>query len=531
MIRISDLSMPLDYTEKELRDAAARALKISANEITAFSLFRRSVDARKKDRVHFICAVNLSLAVDETAVLKKAKGIKAVLTAPYHYSLPKRAVPPQRPVVVGAGPAGLFAGLILAKAGARPILVERGRDVDRRSQDVEEFFLTGRLNPLSNVQFGEGGAGTFSDGKLNTGTKDPRARKVLEEFVAAGAPEEILYQAKPHIGTDRLKTTVKNLRTAILSLGGEVRFETQMTGLRIKNGKISGIDTLGPGGTETLETSHVILAIGHSARDTFQSLLDQGVAMEQKPFSVGARIEHAQTWIDRAQYGKFAGHPALGAADYKLAVHLPGGRGVYTFCMCPGGQVVAAASEENRLVTNGMSRFARDGENANSALLVGIAPADFKSESPMAGVEYQRRIEEAAFSLGGGGYRAPAQLVGDFLKKQPSAALGEVVPSYRPGITLTSLDRCLPREITEAMRQGLRLMDARLHGFARPDAVLTGVETRSSSPVRILRSDTLEARGIRGLYPCGEGAGYAGGIISAAVDGIRCAEAVLSPDK
>lgn len=529
MIRVCDLSMPLDYTEKDLREAAAKALNIPLNEIKAFSLARRSIDARKKDQVHFICAVNLSLSGEETAVLKRSRYKKAFLAPPYHYSLPNAFLPALRPIVIGTGPAGLFAGLILAQAGARPILIERGRDVERRSRDVEEFFLTGKLNPLSNVQFGEGGAGTFSDGKLNTGTKDARARKVLEEFAAAGAPEEILFQAKPHIGTDRLRTTVKNLRRTIIALGGEVRFETQMTRLQIHGGKITGVELFGKKGTEVLETSHVILAVGHSARDTFQALLNQGVVMEQKPFSIGARIEHSQKAIDRAQYGRFAGHPALGPADYKLAVHLPNGRGVYTFCMCPGGQVVAAASEEGRLVTNGMSRFARNGENANSALLVGVTPADFASDSPLAGVEYQRRLEEAAYRLGGGSYRAPAQLAGDFLKKQPTSAFGSVVPSYQPGVTPASLDQCLPPEIADAMRQGLRLMDAKLHGFAQADAVLTGVETRSSSPVRIPRTETLEAVGLQGLYPCGEGAGYAGGIVSAAVDGIRCAEAVLRP--
>ena len=529
MIRVCDLSMPLDYTEKDLREAAAKALNIPLNEIMAFSLARQSIDARKKDQVHFFCAVNLSLAGEETAVLKRSRYKKAFLAPPYHYSLSNTFLPALRPIVIGTGPAGLFAGLILAQAGARPILIERGRDVERRSRDVEEFFLTGKLNPLSNVQFGEGGAGTFSDGKLNTGTKDTRARKVLEEFAAAGAPEEILFQAKPHIGTDRLRTTVKNLRRTIIALGGEVRFETQMTRLQIHGGKITGVELFGKKGTEVLETSHVILAVGHSARDTFQALLNQGVVMEQKPFSVGARIEHSQKEVDRVQYGRFAGHPALGSADYKLAVHLPNGRGVYTFCMCPGGQVVAAASEEGRLVTNGMSRFARNGENANSALLVGVTPADFASDSPLAGVEYQRRLEEAAYRLGGGSYRAPAQLAGDFLKKQPTSAFGSVVPSYQPGVTPASLDQCLPPEIADAMRQGLRLMDAKLHGFAQADAVLTGVETRSSSPIRIPRTETLEAVGLQGLYPCGEGAGYAGGIVSAAVDGIRCAEAVLRP--
>ena len=376
------------------------------------------------------------------------------------------------------------------------------------------------------MQFGEGGAGTFSDGKLNSGIKDPRCRRVLEEMHRAGAPESILWQAKPHVGTDHLKAMVKNLREQIIALGGDVRFETRLTGLEIENGRVTGAVLEGPEGVSTLPTDAVILAVGHSARDTFEMLAKAGAAMSRKPFAIGARIEHRQDWINRAQYGPAAGHPALGAADYKLAVHLPGGRSVYTFCMCPGGQVVAAASEAGGVVVNGMSLYARDGENANSALLVNVLPEDFGGDDPLAGVRFQRRWERAAFEAGGGDYRAPAQRVGDFLARRPSDGPGGVTPSYRPGVKWGSLDGCLPGFVTEAMREALPLLDRKLKGFAHPDAVLTGVETRSSSPVRIERDENCVSN-IAGLYPCGEGAGYAGGIMSAAVDGIRCAEAVM----
>ena len=521
--RISELRLELDGSEENLKKEAAKRLRVSPESIRSLSLFRKSVDARKKDDVHFICTVEADCP--SARAPRDRRVSKAV---PYRYELPACRPLEQRPVVVGFGPAGMFAALILAQAGQCPIVLERGSRVEERGKKVSCFWKTGRLDPECNVQFGEGGAGAFSDGKLNTGTKDPRIRKVLEEFAAAGAPQEILWEAKPHIGTDRLPGAVRGIREQILSLGGEIRFDAQMTSLLQKSGRVSGVEFQKNGGTtERLETSRVILAVGHSARDTFGLLVSAGVPMEPKAFAVGARIEHPQRMIDAAQYGKFAGHPALGAADYKLAVHLENGRGVYTFCMCPGGQVVAAASEPGRLVTNGMSRFARDGENANAALLVGVGPADFGADGPLAGVEFQRRLEEAAFRLGGGEYRAPAQRAEDFLACRSSPRMGEVSPTYLPGVTPCSLDECLPQFIADSMREGIRRMDARLRGFALPDAVLTAAETRSSSPVRILRGADGQSLSLPGLYPCGEGAGYAGGIVSAAVDGIKCAEQIL----
>ncbi len=530
MIRINEIKLSLDDDEVLLKSKAAKALKINEKYITNLTVFKKSIDARHKDDVHFTYSVDVTISLDEEQIVAKCKSNKAAIVKPYKYDLPTNNRNSQfRPVVVGFGPAGMLAGLILAQAGTRPIILERGKDIDARQKDVNEFWTKRKLSEESNVQFGEGGAGTFSDGKLTTGIKSPFIRKVLEELYEAGAPEEILYSSKPHIGTDRLAIVVKNIRKKIEKLGGEVKLECRLDKLHTANGAVQGVSYIHNGERFDIETDSVIMAIGHSARDTVEMLYNLGVEIIQKPFSVGARIEHPQSLINKAQYGKFADHPKLGAADYKLACHGLHERGAYTFCMCPGGTVVAAASEKEGVIVNGMSSLARDGENANSALLVGIEPKDFPSEHPLAGIYYQREIEHKAFELAGGDYRAPAQLVGDFLAGKESKELGSVQPTCPTGVTLTNIEECLPQKVSATMKDAIVQMDGKLHGFNLYDAVLTAPETRSSSSVRILRDEFLECN-IQGVYPCGEGAGYAGGIVSAAVDGIKCAEAVLKDE-
>ncbi len=530
MIRLNNIKVPLDYDEKTLLRLAETKLNARGQVLTT-RVAKKSVDARDKGDVHFVMALDVILRGDEQKILSRLpRGVQATLAKPEPKARSLSGARfERRPLVVGLGPAGLFAAYTLALSDAKPIVIERGQDVARRAAAVESFWAGGAFNPRSNVQFGEGGAGAFSDGKLTTGISDPRCAQALRVLYECGAPEEILYLAKPHIGTDRLPGVVKTLREKIVALGGEARFETRLIGLEIEDGRVAAALLEKADGTqETLPTDSVVLAIGHSARDTFEMLHSLGVTMIRKPFSIGARIEHSQKMIDRSQYGPAAAHPALGAADYKLSVRLPNGRSAYTFCMCPGGSVVAAASEVGGVVTNGMSVFARDGENANSALLVGVEPEDFGGDDPLAGVRFQRRWEQAAFQLGGGDYRAPAQLVDDFLKGVKSAGCGDVRPTYRPGVTYTDLSACLPGFVTETMRLALQRMDRQLSGFASPGALLTGVETRSSSPLRIQRGEDCQSVSLTGLYPCGEGAGYAGGILSAAVDGMRVAEALLS---
>jgi hypothetical protein len=523
MIRVNNIRVSVDSRQQVL-EPLLQKLHIPNDQLLSYRIYKESIDARRTEMIYFVYSVDVEVKNPAALLKRHDPDISSAPDLEYRYPPIGQEELAERPIIVGTGPAGLFCGLLLAELGYRPLLLERGGDVEERTRAVEGFWRGGKLDLSNNVQFGEGGAGTFSDGKLTSLIKDLRGHKVLQELVRSGAPEEIVFTHKPHVGTDRLKQVVRNLRERIIALGGEVRWHAQVTSLILQSGRVSGVVV---NNQLTVPTKVLVLAIGHSARDTFASLHDQGLKMEPKPFSIGVRVEHPQYLINRAQYKRFADHPNLGAADYKLVYHAKNGRSAYTFCMCPGGEVVAAASEEGCLCTNGMSEYARAAENANSALLVGVEPADFGSEHPLAGIEFQRRFERAAFQLGGGDYRAPAQLVSDFLAGRASGHLGKVQPSYRRGVTPTDLAGCLPDYVIETMRAAIMDFDRRLQGFASPDAVLTGVETRSSSPVRIPRDgDYLSNWG--GVYPCGEGAGYAGGIISAAIDGLRVAEAIAN---
>ena len=540
MLRLSEIKLPLNHTENDLPEAILRTLKISAEELLGFNIYKRSYDARKKGNIMLIYQLDIELSDSvEKRILESTPALPRVGPSPdTNYKFVAQAATDfptanqQRPIIIGFGPCGILAALVLAQMGLKPIVIERGREVRQRTQDTWGFWRKRKLDSDSNVQFGEGGAGTFSDGKLWSQVKDRRhlGRKVLKEFVIAGAPEEILTESRPHIGTFKLVTMVENMRAEIIRLGGEIRFEQKVVGIHRENdgetegnGQITGIE-LSSG--ETLHSRHIILAIGHSARDSFQMLYDQGVYIEAKPFSIGFRIEHPQSTIDRARFGEQAGHPVLGAAEYKLVHHCKSGRSVYSFCMCPGGTVVAATSEEGRVVTNGMSQYSRNERNANAAIVVGISPEEDFPDHPLAGIDLQRELESLAYQLGGENYNAPAQLVGDFLNNKPSTKLASVTPSYKPGITLGDLSKALPEFAIEAIREAIPAFDKQVKGYAMADAIMTGVETRTSAPVSIKRDRYYESVNTRGLYPAGEGAGYAGGILSAGIDGIKVAEAV-----
>ncbi len=522
MIRLREVMLPPQHTAAQLRAEAARLLRLPEADLLAVRPVRRSVDARKKPVIRLVYTLDVQVRGDEDRILRRSRCKQASIAVVKAYTPPAgHGTSSRRPVIVGFGPAGIFAALVLAMAGLHPLVLERGEDARTRHRRVERFFATGELDPVSNVQFGEGGAGTFSDGKLNTGLNNPRIGWILEQFVAAGAQEDILYDAKPHVGTDVLLDVVCNLRKRIEELGGEVRFRSQVTGICRERGRLTGLK-LADGSRISCDTA--VFAIGHSARDTVSMLHLEGIPMEQKPFAMGVRIEHRQSMINFAQYG--VDSPILPPADYKLVRHLDDGS-VYTFCMCPGGYVVAAASELGGVVTNGMSYAARQGENANAALLVSIRPEDMPQKDPLSGMRWQRELEQRAFRIAQGTYRAPAQLVGDFLAGRPSTGPGSVQPTYRPGVFWCDLHELLPKRMCTLLEQALPQLEGSLKGFAQPDAVLTAPETRSSSPVRILRGANRQSA-LAGLYPCGEGAGYAGGIMSAAIDGIMAAEAIIS---
>lgn len=519
MLSINNLKIRKDLSQSEVFEIAIKKAHIQKQDILSWQITKKSIDARKKEDVHYLYC--LAIEVKEEQKYKHLEKIKKFEMPTI--SLKNPLINP--PVIIGAGPAGLFAALTLVQNHCKPIIIEQGQAIEKRKQSVDTFFKNGKLNPSSNVQFGEGGAGTFSDGKLTSGINSPFCRKVLEEFVRFGAPKCILYLTKPHLGTDRLITIIKNMREYIIEHGGTFLFETKVTDFEIQNDKIVRLHTLCHGIEETICANQVILAIGHSARDTFETLYQKGILMETKNFSVGVRVEHLQEWINKAQYGTIT-KLHLPPAEYKLAYHTNMGRSCYTFCMCPGGHVVASSSEPNTIVTNGMSNFLRDGKNANSALLVNVTPKDFESNSPLAGIYFQKNLEQQAFVLGGSNYFAPVQRMEDFLKNQKSDHIGEVIPSYQPGFTLSNLNTILPHFVSHTLQQGISYFATKLHGFANPDSLLTGLETRSSSPVKIVRNEKLVSN-ISGLYPCGEGAGYAGGIMSASVDGIKCALRLL----
>jgi uncharacterized FAD-dependent dehydrogenase len=537
MLRLNEIKLPLDHADEDLRKAIITRLDVDDADILEYTIVKRSYDARKKSNILLIYQVDVELSADLEEMTVQSNA--SVRSSPYTgYDLVAQAAPDfptgsqQRPVIVGFGPCGILAALLLAQMGLKPIVLERGQDVRQRTQDTWGFWRKRKLNTESNVQFGEGGAGTFSDGKLYSQVKDKRylGRKVLTEFIKAGAPEEILYVSKPHIGTFKLVTMVERMRAEIVRLGGEIRFGQKVTNIHRDasedgSGQITGISLEGG---ETISSRHVILAIGHSARDSFQMLLDQGVYIEAKPFSIGFRIEHPQSVIDRARFGDSAGHPVLGAADYKLVHHCDNGRSVYSFCMCPGGTVVAATSEEGRVVTNGMSQYSRNERNANSAIVVGITPEQDYPQHVLAGIDLQRDLESRAYELGGSNYNAPAQLLGDFMENKPSLSLAKVAPSYQPGITMGDLSTALPEFAVAAIREAIPAFDKQIRGFAMHDAILTGVETRTSSPICIKREKDFRSINTKGLYPAGEGAGYAGGILSAGIDGIKVAEAVAT---
>ncbi|MBC7405627.1 MAG: NAD(P)/FAD-dependent oxidoreductase [Cytophaga sp.] len=527
MLRLTDIQLPLDHSESAIKASILKKLLITEVELIGFSIFRRSYDARKKSSIVLIYTIDVETSI-ENQILERLSGIENIGITPdtsYQFVTHAQSTTFKRPVVIGFGPCGLFVALILAQMGFRPIILERGKAVRERTKDTWGLWRKRELQSESNVQFGEGGAGTFSDGKLWSQIKDPKhyGRKVLTEFVKAGAPEEIMYVSKPHIGTFRLVKMIEEMRTNIEALGGEIRFQQKVTDFDIQDGQMHGLTI---NDNEYLSADHVVLAIGHSARDTFELVHQRGIYVEAKPFSIGFRIEHPQSLIDNARFGANAGNKILGSADYKLVHHATNGRSVYSFCMCPGGTVVAAASEPGRVVTNGMSQYSRNERNANSAIVVGITPADYP-EHALAGIDFQRKLESLAYELGGENYNAPAQLVGDFLAKRASTTLGSVIPSYQPGITLCDLAAALPAYAIDAIREALPAFDKQIKGFSMKDAVITGVETRTSSPIRIKRKDdNLQSVNTKGLYPAGEGAGYAGGILSAAIDGIKVAEAV-----